>query len=156
VSNVACKPKRVAHPWSTLYARKISRKDAHKMLIKLTFEESGQHFCWQGTLVSRNNRQYYKTDMAKVRTSNLFLRPLDLFCYLEKQAIKLNWDKFEQSCTYFFSIIIKRRIFFCFAEIGANFERCGPRWKIIFKFGTLAKKNGNPCYKRLTKFSVDE
>jgi len=30
---------------------------------------------------------YYNSDMAKVRPSNLFLRPLDLFCYLEKQII---------------------------------------------------------------------
>ncbi len=30
---------------------------------------------------------YNFTDMAKVRPSNLFLRPLDLFCYLEKQTI---------------------------------------------------------------------
>jgi len=61
--------------------------------------------------------------MAKVRPSNLFLRPLDLFCYLEKQTIKLNWDKFEQNCSYFFSIRIKKtKNLFCLAEIWIHFE----------------------------------
>ncbi len=32
----------------------------------------------------------YKSDMAKVRPSNLFLRPLDLFRYLEKQTMQVH------------------------------------------------------------------
>jgi len=65
------------------------------------------------------------TNMAKVRPSNLFLRPLDLFCYFEKQTIKVNYDKFEQNFTYFFSISIKKtKYFICFADIRTNFERC--------------------------------
>ncbi len=50
--------------------------------------------------------------MAKVRPSNLFLWPLDLFCYLAKQTIKVNYDKFEQNFTYFFSKSIKWTDFF--------------------------------------------
>ncbi len=51
----------------------------------------------------KGNRRNYKlritmsiTDMAKVRPSNLFLRPLDLFHYLEKQTIQAHLNKIKK------------------------------------------------------------
>jgi len=51
----------------------------------------------------KGNRRNYKlritmsiTDMAKVRPSNLFLRPLDLFRYLEKQTIQVHLNKIKK------------------------------------------------------------
>ena len=51
------------------------------------------------------------SDVAKVRSADR-MRPLDLFCYLEKQrmwSIKTNLLK---NCTYFLTISFKRADFF--------------------------------------------
>ena len=53
--------------------------------------------------------RYNRSGMVKVRPSNLFLRPLNLFCYFKKSMHMVYLDKFGQN---FFLISIKRTKFF--------------------------------------------
>ena len=58
---------------------------------------------------------------------------------LEKQHTWSIKTHLVKNCTYFFSKSIKKK------EIVIIFEQCGPRRKIIFKFGPRSKRSGHPC-----------
>jgi len=90
---------------------------------------------------------FYDLDQTwpKCGPPTYFCGPWTFLCYEKKQHIDLLLPKIWSKAV---NKSIKRTKFFLLHR-NCNFhdhffEWCGPRWKIVFKFGSRSKKSGHP------------
>jgi len=105
------------------------------------------YFDFENTFIIHITEHILSIDTFTIKQTWPKCGPWTFFVTLKSKLFNPIKTILNKKCTYFFTIIIKKIIFLCFAEIVSNFENCGPNWKIIFKFGPRAKKSlATPVY----------